>query len=80
MGTKTNFVDCLRAGSLDKMVAVGLGWCPNGVLTEEPANPKAFGPTTYFASHAWSYRFKEFVSTLEGWVRWGLGWMGRGAG
>ncbi|KAG2441571.1 hypothetical protein HXX76_003192 [Chlamydomonas incerta] len=65
-GSKSNFVDCLKAGSLDKKIAAGLDWCPNGVLTEAPGRPQAFGATTYFASHAWSYRFNEFVSMLEG--------------
>ncbi|KXZ41996.1 hypothetical protein GPECTOR_227g503 [Gonium pectorale] len=60
--SKTNFIDCLVGGQLDKYEPE---WCPGGKLSKLPGCPSAVGPTSYFVSHAWSYTFSDLVSLVE---------------
>ncbi|KAG2427091.1 hypothetical protein HXX76_012602 [Chlamydomonas incerta] len=62
--SKLNFVDCLRKGELAASLSPA-AWCPGGVMTHAGAAVPAFGPTTYFLSHAWSYKFSELVALAE---------------
>ncbi|KAG2429044.1 hypothetical protein HXX76_011286 [Chlamydomonas incerta] len=73
--TKSDFVQCLMTEQLPPNYA--LPWCgPGGKMAvaaaasaggdSGDAAPQAmFGPTTYFASHAWGYKFSELVDLLE---------------
>ncbi|KXZ51890.1 hypothetical protein GPECTOR_11g324 [Gonium pectorale] len=60
--SKTNFMDCLVGGQLDKYEPE---WCPSGKLSKLPGSPRVVGPTSYFMSHAWSYTFSGLVSLVE---------------
>ncbi|GFR51006.1 hypothetical protein Agub_g13332 [Astrephomene gubernaculifera] len=61
---KSSLAECILEGHIPSKFA--LSWCSSGTIRDgDGMQQQAFGPTRYFVSHAWSYKFEALVSMLE---------------